>query len=161
MSVSTQFCNDCRRAVSNVLLHLAGRNAAVMAYRRGDNPLAAAMAGHLVSTMQRGGYVGRVVHLGRTARLHRGDVLVLVTLLTNDEGLNTVYDQLLPEGVVKDVHEPGDDFCQLVINCQYTEVREHVAAAQSVVDDLVKNCVNYPPPTPSGLRRGLGSSEET
>ena len=138
MTNSVQFCNDCRRALGNVLHHVGNQPVELMTYHRGDHPLADVVTRHLVTALQRGGR-HQAEYLVRMARHKHGAAIVVVTLLTNDERLNTAYDQLLPEGVVKDVHGADDDVCQLVVNVQYTDAREAVATLCGVIDDLILN----------------------
>ena len=137
MKDNVQFMNDCRQVLKRILVFYAGRNGAVVPYHGTDNPRASELANILASTCTQGELGYTVRHLPRTARLAIGEPMVLLTLLVNDEGLNTVYDQDLPMNVIDDRYARIGDRLQVIINVEYTCVAEAVAAWRTVCTDVI------------------------
>lgn len=137
MKDSIEFMNDCRRSIKRMLAFFAGRSAAVIPYHGVDNPRASELANIVASCCAMGELGYTVRHLPRTARLAINEPMVLITLLVNDHGLNTVYDQDLPAGVIDDRYAQIGDRMQLVVNVEYTCVAEAVTAFRTVCTDVI------------------------
>jgi len=139
MKNSIAFMNSCRTALQRTLAFIAGRNTAVIAYKRSDNPQAEKLAREFTSACARGELGYMVRHLGRPARVHQGEPLIVITLLLNNDGEDYVDDQILPAGVIPDKYDIVGDRLQLIVNVEYTCVAEAVAAFRTVCAEMIIN----------------------